>query len=672
MPLLVASDLTNSYGAVPVLAGASFALEPGEKAGLVGRNGAGKTTVLRLLAGLDTPDRGTVNVRAAAVAGYLPQEPEVDAARTLWDEAASAFSGLTALERRLDEAEARLAAPEIHGDDARLAAALEEYGQLRDRFETQGGFTYEAEIRRTLRGLDFTEDQFLQPLASMSGGQRARAALARLLLAAPDLLLLDEPTNHLDLDALEWLQAFLQQYRGAILLVSHDRYLLDAVTSRTLDLVEGRIEEYPGNYSYFASERVARREWQQEAFDRQQEEIASLKAYIRRYHAGQKSRQAKSREKMLARIQPVDAPRVDRTLSFRLDSPRRAPQVVLRVSNVTKRFAAAEVLRRVTFEVHRAEKVGLIGPNGAGKTTLLRLIAGDELPTSGVVEVGSGVRIGYFAQHADEMLEATHSVLDEVLGARPVSPEQVRAFLGRFLFSGEAVDKKISQLSGGERRRVALAKLVLDRPDLLLLDEPTTHLDLPSMEALEIGLRAFPGAIILVTHDRYLLDHLAGRLLVLRDGQVTAVPGPYHAYRQALAAAGAGAGGSGERGSPDGGPTHAPRQLAERPAAPPEEPASPRRPRRPQAGAGKAGPPARAGAPRAGGRRATAPSSDEIITRIAALERELSDLSRLMGDPELYRDAARARHTVERYEEVSTTLESLYAALEAADGQSHA
>ncbi len=644
MPLLLATDLAKSFAGVPVLAGVSIALEPGEKVGLVGRNGAGKTTVLRILAGLESPDRGAVSVRPGAVIGYLPQSPQVDESHTLWDEAAGAFTGLQELEHRLMEAEAGLASPEVHADDTRLKDTLEEYGRLRERFERTGGFTYEAEIRRTLGGLGLREEQFRQPLASLSGGERSRGALARLLLLAPDLLLLDEPTNHLDLEALEWLQEFLQQYRGAVLLVSHDRSLLDGVTARTLELEEGKLEEYAGNYSFYATERLVRRERRQEAFERQQAEIASLKDYIRRYHAGQKSRQAKSREKRLARITPLAAPRTSRTLSFRLEAPRRAPQTVLRVRNVMKRFGPVDALRRVTFEVRRGEKVGLIGANGSGKTTLLRTIAGLESPTSGAIEVGPGVRLGYFAQDAEETLDLTHSVLDEVLGDRRVTPEQVRTLLGRFLFSGDAVHVAVGRLSGGERRRVALAKMVLDRPDLLLLDEPTMHLDLPSLEALEAALRDFPGAMILVTHDRYLLDHVATRLLVLKEGAVTGVQGPYQSYRRAAIPAVT----SLDRGE----------------ASPAD--AAPRRP------AKRAGTRPRQVPGRASGQRTAGQAPEEIISQIGALEREQGDLSRLMGDPELYRDADRARRTVRRYEEVSAALESLYAALAAADGEAHA
>ncbi|HLJ58530.1 MAG TPA: ABC-F family ATP-binding cassette domain-containing protein [bacterium] len=654
MPLLSVSNLTKTYGGVTVLAGVAFAIEPGDKVGLVGRNGAGKTTVLRLLARLDTPDDGAVAVRPGAGVGYLAQLPDTSDGHTLWEEAAGAFYGLRQIERRLHEAEVRLAAPEVHGDDALLAEALEEYGRLRDRFETTGGFTYEAEIRRTLAGLGFRESQYTQSLASMSGGQQSRAALARLLLSAPDLLLLDEPTNHLDLEALEWLQEFLVEYRGAVLLVSHDRYLLDAATTRTLELDGGRIDEYPGNYSYYATERVARHARQQEAFERQQEEIEALKEYIRRNHAGQNARQAKSREKRLARIQPVEAPKTARTLSFRLDTPRRGPQVVLRARNVTKRFGHAEVLRHVSFEIRRGEKVGLIGPNGTGKTTLLRIVTGAEPPTFGTVEPGPGVRFGYFAQHAEETLDLERTVLDEVLGERRMSPEQVRTLLGRFLFSGETAYKRVGQLSGGERRRVALAKLVLDRPDLLLLDEPTTHLDLPSLEALEGALRAFPGAVLIVSHDRYLLDHIAERLLVLGNGELTAAAGPYHAYRGALAARGSApaTAAAPSRARGDGDPA---------PAAKAEVSAS--------AGGERRETRSR---PAAVARRVAGPSADELVARIGGLEREQADLSRLMGDPELYRDADRARLTVRRYEEVSAALETLYAELESAEEQTGA
>ncbi len=671
MPLLLIAHLTKSYGATSVLTDASMALEPGEKVALIGRNGVGKTTLLRLLAGLEAPDQGARTVSSGAVIGYLPQDPAVDESRTLWDEAVAPFAALAAMERRLADLEAALAAPEVHGDESRLSGALEEYGRVRDQFEAQGGFTFEAEVRRVLSGLEFREEQFHQPLASMSGGQRSRAALARILLSAPDLLLLDEPTNHLDLDGQEWLEAFLEQFSGAMVLVSHDRFLLDAVTTRTLELEDGRLEEYPGNYSYYITERAGRRARQQEAFVRQQEEIEGLKAYIRKYHAGQKSRQAKSREKRLAKIQPIAAPRTQRTAAIRLEAPRRNPQIVLRLKDVAKRFGDLEVLRGVTLEVERGEKIGLIGPNGAGKTTLLRIIAGVEAPTSGQVEPAPGMRIGYFAQHSEETLDLGRTVLDEVLSDRPVTPAQVRTLLGRFLFSGDDVYKKIAELSGGARRRVALAKLVLDRPDVLLLDEPTTHLDLATLETLEGALGAFPGAILLVSHDRYFLDRVGGRLLILEDGGARFYSGPYHQYREAFAGrppalpAGSVHGGRAAHAAPPGADHGGGEGLRSAPSGP----------ARPSAATGSRGssrgarPPRGAPSPRrAAPGRGPVQSADEIMAQIATLERELGDLSRLMGDPELYRDAARARETVQRYETLTATLESLYAALEKGGG----
>jgi len=671
MPLVSAVNLTKSYAGVSVLTGASCALEPGQKVGLVGRNGAGKTTLLRMIAGLETPDDGQVVLAPGATAGYLPQVPVVEESRTLWEEAASAFATARGAERRLRDAETRLALPEVHGDEAVLAAALDEYGRLRDLFERAGGFTYEADIRRTLAGLGFQEEQWQRPLASMSGGQRARAALARLLLTAPDLLLLDEPTNHLDLDALEWLQAFLQGFRGAVLIVSHDRYLLNAVTTRTLDLDTGRIEDYPGGYTAYVAEREARRARQQELFERQREEIATLEEYIRRNRAGgkQRSRQAKSREKRLDKIVRVEAPRNVRGPAFRLDAPRRGVEVVVRLRNLGKRYAETAVLSGVSLEIRRGEKIGVIGPNGAGKTTLLRIIAGLEPPSAGLAELGPGVRVGYFAQHAEETLDLELTVLDSVLGDRALSPEQVRRVLGRFLFSGETVYKRVGDLSGGEQRRVALARLVLDRPDLLLLDEPTTHFDLASLEALEQALGAFEGAMLIASHDRYLLDHVARRLLIVDAGQVRGVAGPYHAYREALTASAAATGSAAARLAPG-------RQTAPMPAASADSQAaapSPGPSRRVETGAERAetrrGPAGRGRTRRGGGHGVPAETVDiqVVLDRIGSLEQEQSDLSRLMGDPELYRDAARARETVHRYEEVNAELESLYAQLTAGD-----
>jgi ATP-binding cassette subfamily F protein 3 len=649
MPLLSATRLVKSFGTLPVLSGVSLSIEPGEKIGLVGRNGVGKSTLLRILAGREAPDGGTVHLRAGARVGYLPQLPEPGGERTLWEEVASAFADLAALEARLATLEAQLEGSDVHGDPAHLETVLEEYARARDRYERAGGFTYEATLRRALRGLGFREEQFAAPLGTLSGGQRSRAALARVLLDAPDLLLLDEPTNHLDLDALEWLQEALAEYRGAMVLVSHDRYLLDAVTSRTLELEAGRIEDYPGPYSFYVTEREARRARQQELFDRQQEEARALRAFIDRYRAGQRSRQAKSREKRLEKLPRIAAPRTARTLSFRWEVPRRTPATLVRARGLAKRFGPVEVLREATFEIHRQDRVALIGPNGAGKTTLLRILAGRERPSSGLLEVTSGVRVGYLPQDADETLDPGRTVLEQALGDRPLEPEQVRRVLGRFLFSGEEADKPVGQLSGGERRRLALATLVLDRPDLLLLDEPTTHFDLPSLEALEEALLAFPGAILLVSHDRALIDRVARRLLVLLEGRLAEFRGPYHVYRERLASP---TGAPDQEGAPERALGAAPGSGTRKPV--PREGDGDSGPRRDGKGVSRARP---------------GEASEEVVARILRLEEEQGHLGRLLGDPELYRDADRARETVRRYEEVARALEALYAALAEAEGE---
>lgn len=639
MALVTATQIIKSVGGVPLLAGVSLSLEPGEKVGLVGRNGAGKSTLLRILAGREEADGGTVWVRPGARVGYLPQLPEGDGQRTVWAEALLAFSRVRTLEGRLAALEARLSEREVQAESGLLHEVLEEYGRVREEYERSGGFTYEASARRALRGLGFREDQFSMRLVTLSGGQRSRATLARLLLEAPDLLLLDEPTNHLDLDALEWLQETLAQYRGAVLLSSHDRALLDAVTTRTLELDKGRLEDYPGPYSFFVVERESRRARQQEAFKRHQAEVASLRAFIDRYRAGQRSRQAKSREKRLAKLPRIEPPRTARTLSFQLEAPRRAPSTVVRVRGLSKAFGSQVVLQDVTFEVRRGDRVALIGPNGAGKTTLLRILGGLDAPSRGLVEVTPGVRIGYFAQDSDETLDPTRTVLEEALGTRPLQPDRVRTVLGRFLFSGEDALKKVGQLSGGERQRLALVKLVLDRPDLLLLDEPTTHLDLPSVEAVEEALLAYPGALVLVSHDRALVDCVAHRLLVLTDGRLEEFQGPYHRYRDAQAT-----------GDGDDGPA----EIRPRPPVSGSVPSSPPRAR-------KSGPSPKAGT-----------AVDDLVDRITRLEEEQAHLGRLMGDPELYRDAARARETIGRYEEVSRALEALYLELAEAEEQARA
>jgi ATP-binding cassette subfamily F protein 3 len=411
--------------------------------------------------------------------------------------------------------------------------------------------------------------------------------------------------------------------------------LLDAVTTRTLELEDGRVESYPGAYSTFVALKAERVRLQQEARVRQQEEIEKLKDYIRRYKAGQRAQQAHAREKMLARVEAdrIEQPREARALRATTAAVPASGRLVARLKNVSKKFeddrggVGLEVLSGVTLEIYRGDRVGLLGPNGAGKSTLLRLIAGLDSPTSGIVTLGVGVRPRYFAQEATLILDPENTVLDEILADRPMLPEQVRTYLGRFLFTGEDAFKRIGMLSGGERQRLSLAKLLLDEPNLLLLDEPTNHLDIPSREALEAALREFPGTMIVATHDRYLLERLATRILTVGDRSVADFQGTYHEMRERRARD-AGAGKSKQ-------PAAAPRQARRRPVASP--PAT--------------------------------PTFDEIAAQIAAAERELQDAGTWLGDPELYRDPQRAKAMRQRYEDAERQLQALYDALAKVEGE---
>jgi ATP-binding cassette subfamily F protein 3 len=620
MPVLTVNDIARAYADLEILRDVTFALEPGEKVGLVGRNGAGKTTLLRVLAGLDQPDRGRVALASWARVSYLPQTPAGAPDAAVFAHVLAGAADIHALETRARELEHQMASPDVHDDPGRLAAVMEEYARVREHFEHAGGFTLDVRAKIVLSGLGFGESDYDRPLGVLSGGWRVRADLARALLTEPDLLLLDEPTNHLDLTATEWLESYLKTFPGACLIVSHDRYLLDAITTRTLELEDGRLESFPGSYSAYAALKSERRQQRQEAWERQQEEIARLEDFIRRYRAGQRAAQAHSREKRVARIEaaPAQRPRERHVMRARADAVPLSGRIVARLKGVSKRFEDVEVLSGVGLEIHRGERVGLLGPNGAGKSTLLRMIAGLEAPTSGTIALGANVRARYFAQESLAGLDPSSTVLDEILGDRPMRPEQVRTYLGRFLFSGEDVFKRVGRLSGGERQRLSLARLLLDEPNLLLLDEPTNHLDIPSREALEAALREFPGTMVVATHDRYLLERLATRILVVGDRGIADFRGTY-------------------------------RELRERRAN--DQPAGPR-----------AASETRAAKPRGRG-TPPGPTFDEIAARIATAERDLQDAGRWLSDPDLYRDPERIREMRQRYADAERRLEELYQTL---------
>lgn len=562
MSVLIANDLAKRFGPLDVFQGVALRVEKGDRIGLVGPNGEGKTTLLRILVGLDTPSDGTLTRMRGMTIGYLPQDPPPAGETTLWDDVATQFDHLRRQAAVLHQLEERMA------DPAEYEAALADYGPRQAAFEAAGGYQWELRMKQVLTGLGFAPAEHHMPLAHLSGGQRTRGLLARLILQEPDLLLMDEPTNHLDLHATEWLEQTLLQWNGSMVVVSHDRYFLDRVATRIWELADQRLEVYRGNYSAYVVQRTERRERQRKEWQRQQEFIAKEEDFIRRNLAGQNTKQAQGRRTRLERMVEEDGlierPREQRAIRVQMDARLRSGNIVLRtldlavgyrsqpqprtqredVSGGHEYLAARQPLgpddtllfRTEDLELKRGERAALLGPNGAGKSTFLKILLGQTPPLEGKMRIGASVHIGYLAQaHAD--LRPDMTVLDAILAKAPrMEIGEARGLLGRFLFSGDDVYKTISVLSGGQRSRVALARLTLEGANLLVLDEPTNHLDITSQEVLEDVLSMFPGTVLLVTHDRYLVDAVATQVWMIDDGELRAYPGNYSAYLAAKAA----------------------------------------------------------------------------------------------------------------------------------------
>src|ERR1700681_1188978 len=536
--MLRLEDLKKDYGGQRVLDGATLVLKPGERGALVAPNGAGKSTLLKIVAGLEEADSGRVILPTSTVVGYLAQDAGVQPGRSLHDEVLSAVADLLSIEESMRSIESDI----NEADGETLDALVHRHAELQEEFERRGGYGIEAEVGRVLDGLGFLPTDRDRPTDQFSGGWQMRIALARLLLGRPDVLLLDEPTNHLDLAAPEWLRGYVKASRATMLIVSHDRYFLDSVVQRVFDLRQGRIETFPaGNYSSYRVERARRDEAVQDIAQRQNEEIERVEAYIRRYKAGNRDTMAKSREKMLARLeaQRVAAPRQDRVVKFAFPACPPSGREVVILSRAVRSYGPRTVLDDVSLTIERAERIALIGPNGAGKSTLLRLLAGRDRPTRGAATLGVGVRPAYFAQDQAEHLDPSNTVFEEVYQAAPASwdIQAVRDLLGRFLFTGDDQFKSVTTLSGGERSRVALAKLLLRPNNLLLLDEPTNHLDIATRERLEETLSGYPGTLIVATHDRYLVNRLATKVIEVADGGIRVYVGTYADYLRSKAAA---------------------------------------------------------------------------------------------------------------------------------------
>jgi ATP-binding cassette subfamily F protein 3 len=522
-------NLTKYYGPDLIFQGLTFVIDQRDRIGLIGPNGAGKSTLMRILAGEIPPDEGTVTVAAGARVTYLPQEGQVKGTGTLREEMEAVFASVYALEERASQLLAKMG--EVEGDE--LDAVMAEYDEVATRLEAENAYSVEHRIKEVTGGLGFGLDELDMPVQHLSGGQKTRAALARTLLEEPDLLLLDEPTNHLDIEAIDWLIRYLEGYRGAILMVSHDPYFLDTVTTRTLELEDGQLIQYPAPYTRALAIKAERRERQRQQYERQQRFIARVKEFIERARAGQRAAQAQSRQRLLDRLKLIEPPRErDRiTLNLRGDS-RGADQAIV-TTPLECGYDGTVIVRTPKLELRRGEKVALLGPNGSGKSTLIKTLVGQIPPISGTVTIGEGIVPAYYGQ-AHEQLDPELTVLESVVRNFPISEEGARAQLARLLFRGDDVFKKVAVLSGGERSRLAMAMLLLLRGNLLLLDEPTNHLDLESREVLSKVLNEYTGTLLMVSHDRDLIELLAERLWIIEDGELTTFHGSYAAWREAL------------------------------------------------------------------------------------------------------------------------------------------
>ena len=541
MSVVSVLQVGKSFGAERIFAGIQFQIDEHDRIGLVGPNGAGKSTLLNILAGREEPDEGNVARQRNIRIGYLTQITDFQPQNTLHEELLSVFSYLRAWELELEELAQKMASSETQEDTELHEQLLKRYSDLQAQYEHAGGYTYENRVEQVLDGLGFTREQQSAPVMHLSGGQQTRAALGKLLLQEPDLLLMDEPTNHLDLAALEWLETYLASWKGAMVIVAHDRYFLDKVVSRTLEMAFGRIEEYPGNYTKYLQLREERMERRMREYEAQQAHIAHTEEFIRRYKAGQRSREARGRQTLLNRMERVERPQDFPEMHFEFTPITNSGQVVISTQKLavgygggTRREAHTGeplLLARVAdLELMRGDRVGLIGPNGAGKTTMLRTLIGELPPIEGQVQIGHNVRIGYYSQtHSGLTMERT--ILDEIRQVTTLSEEGARSFLGRFLFSGDDVFKAIGTLSGGERSRVALAKLTLQGSNFMVLDEPTNHLDLQSRQFLEEVLNEFEGTLLFVSHDRYFIDSLATKVWAIEEGVLIPYRGNYTDYR---------------------------------------------------------------------------------------------------------------------------------------------
>ncbi len=631
MILLSAQDIQKSFGAHEVLRGVSFSLQKGEKMGLVGVNGCGKTTLMRILTGETEPDGGQVHRSKELRIGYLRQVDDIALDDTVWQALLRVFEGVIAMEQRLRALESDMA----QNTDPEAAIRLSgEYQRLLEKFNEAEGYAYEGEMLGVLNGLGLGVDMRDRVVSTLSGGERTRLSLAKLLLQKPDVIFMDEPTNHLDLEAIEWLQNYLMEYKGSLLLISHDRYFLDHVCNTMGEILGGRMIKFEGNYTAYMRKRTADFEARMKAYDLQQKEIERERAIIERYRSFNREksiRAAESRQKRLDKIERLEKPVEEQHVRFSFDVRRRSGEDALEVKGLRKSFDGQPVFDNVSFKLRTGDRVALIGPNGAGKSTLFKILTGRLTPDAGVVRFGANIDLGYYDQHQQD-LNPQNTVLDEVWNSFPTMEQsRVRGALGLFLFSGDDVFDAIQSLSGGERGRVALTKLMLKKDNLLLLDEPTNHLDMDSREVLEDALEDFPGTILAISHDRYFINRFATRVMVMQQDGVTEYLGNFDDYVE----------------------------KRDRPQPPPElmqgatrtSLARERKRDRQQSA-------------RLRELQARVKQAEEAIL---ANERRVAELEQELAKPETYQDAERAREFSEAYRAEQARTEALYEALEEAE-----
>ena len=632
MILMTVQGVSKSFGMKSVLKDISLTLQQGARMGLIGVNGSGKSTLFRLIAGQMEPDEGTISLMRGTRVGMLTQEADIQSDLTVREELSRVFEPVREMERRLRALEEEMA--QKHEDEAELDRLSREYARLTDRFEDAGGYEWPSQIQGVLAGLGFAKGREDQPASVLSGGEKTRLCLARLLLTQPDLLMLDEPTNHLDLSSIQWLEDTLKKYRGTVLIISHDRYFMNSVCDCMAEISMRRLVQYEGNYDQFTVKRQADIERQIREYKLQQAEIARQQAIIQRYrmYNREKSiRAAESREKRLEKMERLERPVDEQHVRFSFEARRRTGDDVLKVRGLAKSFEGRSLFENFDLHLRAGDRVAIIGPNGVGKSTLLNIIARKLKADAGEVEFGANVDLGYYEQHQTG-LDPEKDVLNELWDAFPrLDLDRVRSVLALFLFTGDDVYKKISMLSGGEKGRVSLCKLMLKRDNLLLLDEPTNHLDMDSREVLEGALEDFDGTILTVSHDRYFINRVADRIIEMRPDGVKEYLGNYDDYLEKKRREEAGledAAASGMTKTQLDKQRRRERLLRE-------------------------------------GKKALEKQLEAAEARIADAEKEIQDLEARMADPELYQRPDEARETARRHAELQAGMDALYEEWEA-------